>query len=269
VPVVRAACEERGIALDVLGAESGRQTREPEKLLGTYDLVFAKARAALEAMAVGAAVILCDFDGVGPLVSTANVEELRALNFGYRAQTEPHRPELVLQQIDRYDADDARAVCVRIRATAGLDLAVDAIERAYRQALSTHAALPWDVEMRAAADYVHWLNPYLREREQALGWAERLLDIAEERNQRIEDLTSECDRRRVWAESLLETAEERGRLIEGLKGELDRRADVITGLERTIAERTAWAEGLLATAEERGAVIGELRQALDERSAPT
>ena len=39
-----------------------------------YDIVFAKARAAIEAMAVGAAVIVCDFDGVGPMVSTENVD---------------------------------------------------------------------------------------------------------------------------------------------------------------------------------------------------
>jgi hypothetical protein len=297
VPVVRAACEARGIVLDVFGAESGRQTREPEKLLVEYDLVFAKARAAIEALAVGAAVIVCDFDGVGPLVSTANVDELRALNFGYRAQTEPHEVEAVLRQIDRFNPDDALAVSARIRATAGLDLAVDAIERAYRQAIAANIALPLDVELRAAADYLHWLNPYLREREQAFGWAERLLEIAEERSQRIEELTVELDDRRTRAEGLLataeergrlveeltgeldrrtargerlvETAEERGRLIEDLTGELDRRVEIIKELEQVIAERTAWAEGLLATAEARGAVISELDRALREQRATT
>jgi hypothetical protein len=276
VPVVRAACEARGIALDVFGAESGRQTREPEKLLGQYDLVFAKARAAIEALAVGAAVIVCDFDGVGPLVSTANVEGLRALNFGYRAQTEPHGVDVLLQQIDRYDPDDARAVSTHIRATASLELAVDGIERAYRQALAAQVVLPPDVELRAAADYLHWLNPYLREREQAFAWAERLLEIAEERGQQIELLTAECDRRAAWGAAALETAEARGRLIEeltadlerrtawaeGLLIEADRRAEVIKELEQAIADRTAWAEGLQATAEARGVVIDTLQRAL-------
>ena len=208
VPAVRAACEQRGIALDVIGAVAGQQSRQPEALLGSYDIVFAKARAAIEALAVGAAVVVCDFDGVGPMVSMANLEELRELNFGYRAQTEPHRPDVILAQIDRYDPDDARDVSRGIRATAGLDEAIDAIERNYRLALADCLAVPRDVEMRAAAEYVHWLNPYLREREQALGWTERLLEIAEERNQRIEELTAELGQRSAWADELLATAED-------------------------------------------------------------
>ena len=45
----------------------------PEAILGDYDLVFAKARAAMEAMATGCAVILCDRVGAGPLVCRANL----------------------------------------------------------------------------------------------------------------------------------------------------------------------------------------------------
>ena len=44
----------------------------------------AGARAAIEAMAVGCAVVLCDGAGLGPMVSTGNFAELRPDNFGFR-----------------------------------------------------------------------------------------------------------------------------------------------------------------------------------------
>jgi hypothetical protein len=36
-----------------------------QEVLGRYDLVFAKAKCAIEAMVVGAAVIVCDANGLG------------------------------------------------------------------------------------------------------------------------------------------------------------------------------------------------------------
>ena len=49
----------------------GFESRPLVTLTGDYDLVFAKARCALEAMAVGAAVVLCDTHGLGPMVTSA------------------------------------------------------------------------------------------------------------------------------------------------------------------------------------------------------
>src|SRR6185295_3388377 len=54
VPAVREACIRAEIHLEVVGTESNNATAQPEKLLAEYDLVFAKGRSALEAMAVGA-----------------------------------------------------------------------------------------------------------------------------------------------------------------------------------------------------------------------
>src|SRR5262249_163709 len=45
--VIRRACRERDISVDVAGIASGNSVRAPEALLPQYDLVFAKARAAL------------------------------------------------------------------------------------------------------------------------------------------------------------------------------------------------------------------------------
>jgi hypothetical protein len=78
--------------------------------------VFAKARAAIEAMAVGCAVILCDARGAGTLVTSANVEELRHWNFGFRVLTAPLTAAQLQSQIKSYDAADAAAVSAWIRA---------------------------------------------------------------------------------------------------------------------------------------------------------
>ena len=70
---VRSACDRANLRVDVVGKGVGNVSREPEAMLGNYDLVFAKGRAALEALAVGAAVILCDAAGAGPKIGRAHV----------------------------------------------------------------------------------------------------------------------------------------------------------------------------------------------------
>src|SRR5207253_87507 len=82
LPCVRAACRAVGVNLDVVGEESGNQVSDPESILPRYDIVFAKARCALEAMAVGNAVVLCDYTGAGPMVTSENFDALRVMNFG-------------------------------------------------------------------------------------------------------------------------------------------------------------------------------------------
>jgi hypothetical protein len=154
---IREACERAGISLDVVGAEAGNSTSQPEMLLGQYDLVFAKARCALEAMAVGAAVVLCDMFGSGPLVTTAEFERLRRLNFGMRSLDRPIDAEVLSREIERYDAADAAEVSRRVRESAGLDSLVEEIIDLYREVIAEYAqrgetdAL---AENRAAADFV-------------------------------------------------------------------------------------------------------------------
>jgi glycosyl transferase family 4 len=167
LPAVRAACSRFGIALAVAGIASGLATDQPEELLAGYDLVFAKGRAALEALAVGAAVVLCDLTGAGPLVTSRNVDQLRPLNFGIRTLQNPVEPEVLARQIEQYDPEDAAEVSRRIRATAGIEAAADRMIEIYERVLAEHRVRgnpPPEEESRAAADYLQWLNPYLEER---------------------------------------------------------------------------------------------------------
>jgi hypothetical protein len=94
-------------------AGAGSATRwPPEGLLPHYDLVFAKGRCALEALAVGAAVVLCDASGLGPLVTAAELDGLRARNFGVRCPRARSTRRACWPRC-RYDPTDAAEVARR------------------------------------------------------------------------------------------------------------------------------------------------------------
>jgi len=163
---VRQACAAAGIEVDVVGHQAGRPTARPEEALRGADLVFAKGRSALEALAVGAAVILCDAGGCGPMVTTANLDRLRPLNFGIRTLRDAVDPAALASRIAEYDAADAAEVSRRIRAAAGRDALVDEIVDLYREVLREHqAAAPPELraEMRAVSDYLRFLSAPLEE----------------------------------------------------------------------------------------------------------
>jgi hypothetical protein len=161
--VVAQACATHGLSFEVLGRGYGNPTERPEKILPEYDMVFAHGRAALEALAVGAAVICCDKQGAAPMVTTTNLDWFRRHNFGFRAQTHPITLEYLSEQISAYDSNDAAKVSAQIRDTAGLDAAVDRILDLYQECVSAWSATGSDVraqhdESLAVADYLRQLS---------------------------------------------------------------------------------------------------------------
>jgi len=159
--VVREACSRAGITLDVIGAGAGMAVAEPEQLLGQYDLVFAKARCALESLAVGVSVILCDMVGAGPMVTTQALPQLRRFNFGIRTLQRPLTAESLLREIKRYNHTDAEAVSVQIRQTAGLDNLVEDTMQLYQEVVAAHDGTNGSnllAESRAAAAYLARLD---------------------------------------------------------------------------------------------------------------
>jgi glycosyltransferase involved in cell wall biosynthesis len=142
LPAVRKACRRAGLTLDVIGHGAGNVVAAPERILGQYDLVFAKAKAAIEAMACGAAVVLCDFGGLGSMVTAANYDSLRTMNFGFEALNRPLTADLVLAEIQGYDADDAARVRDRVREEASLTGAVQALLNNYRAVIALQREVP-------------------------------------------------------------------------------------------------------------------------------
>ncbi len=135
VGIIRERCELRGIRLDVAGYASGSHCATPGLLLGDYDLVFARGRSAIESLAIGTAVICCDHEGMGEMVTPQNLDHLRRNNFGLRVLDRPLRADQLDEQIDRYDPESASKASALIRASAGLDLASAHIVECYRMVL--------------------------------------------------------------------------------------------------------------------------------------
>lgn len=162
LPVVREACQRTNLELDVVGSGRRNASAEPEKILGEYDLVFAKARCALEALAVGSAVILCDAGGVGPMVTAAELDELRPLNFGIRTLRDPLETGTIVREINRYDSKDAAEVSRRIRADASLDYVLDELVGLYHEVVEEYRGRDNtnadEEEGRAAAAYLRQLK---------------------------------------------------------------------------------------------------------------
>ncbi len=151
---VREACGRLDIAVDVIGAGVGRPVRNPEALLGSYDVVFAIGRSALEAMAVGAAVILANTEGIGGLVTPAGLERLRQGRVGRAALTRPATADEIECALRNYDAAAAAAVRDHVREEASLEIALDRIVAIYERAITDFPG-PLSAEEERAALHRH------------------------------------------------------------------------------------------------------------------
>ena len=222
---IRDACTRMGIErVDIVGQNSGRSAVHPETILADYDVVFAKARAAIEAMASGCAVVVMDYGQLGGLVSSSNLQSMRGLNFGIRTlQNQLLHQDKIERELERYDASDARAVTQWIRANAGLEAAVDRwLEIYYRtiERWSDVAGTLHDGErLTSASRYVSQLAPRVKAKEQAehcKNLADADLRAAKAQLERDTAVAASNDARHKARIAELE------REVQGLKRELER-----------------------------------------------
>jgi len=156
--MAREACARHGIHLDVLGYAMGAPVNRPNELLLQYDLVFARGRSALEAMASGAAVIVSDPRGMAGLVTSTNYGALRRLNFGIRALTRNVTVRALEREIAQIDGADALRVADRVRGEAGMANVVDAYEELYADLVREQVPADARAEREAFASYLGWLS---------------------------------------------------------------------------------------------------------------
>jgi hypothetical protein len=169
--LIEEACAVAGIAVDTYGFGVGRVIEKPETLLAQYDLVFAKGRSALEAAAVGNAVVVCDpAFGVGPMLDSRNAAALRTLEGDYQKLYRPLGVAAVLEEIGKYDPAESAAVCRIARATVGLERTVNLLFEAYQQLTVNFAKVTPDNAAEAAAesDYLLWVARHIKEHPAAL-----------------------------------------------------------------------------------------------------
>ncbi len=150
VETVRAACRSVGLRLDVVGVGEGNAVADAAALLPAYDLVFARGRAALEAAASGAFVVLCDSEGLGPSVRAETAPELRQWNFGVGTLRAPHAEDEVRRRIQEYSPAVAAEARAWVFAHAGRESVVDRLIALYETVIAEERAEPADP--RAEAD---------------------------------------------------------------------------------------------------------------------
>ncbi|RKQ51160.1 hypothetical protein BXY85_2182 [Roseivirga pacifica] len=136
--LIKQACEIKGVNLQVIGKGVGKEHPKPEQLIGGFDLVFGKAKAAMESMAVGCAVIVCDFTGLAGMVKPQNFDHYRKYNFGMKLMTRLTTVETLCEELDKFSTRDSQIVCDRIREDASLEKSIDLLINLYQDTILRH-----------------------------------------------------------------------------------------------------------------------------------
>jgi glycosyltransferase involved in cell wall biosynthesis len=156
--LVRSVCAKAGLTLDELGPATGEMSDQLENVLPRYDVVFATARMALEAAAVGCAVVVADGRGFAGMLSSENLKAWRRLNFGAGLLTAPVTAAALDAAIAAYDASDAAEVCRRLRTEASADDYAAAYLQLYTQAIG-EAVVQDSLQAAATAAWLEDLLP--------------------------------------------------------------------------------------------------------------
>lgn len=156
VAVLQTVCAQRGLAVDFIGAAVEMQLDDPALVLPGYDLVFASALSAIEAMACLRPTIVCDGRGMAGMADMARYEAWRPKNFGVAALNGPLSVQRVAQELDRYDPAEAARVGDRVRAEAALPAWIEQCVALYRCAIAAPAMAPDESARLWAQHLEHW-----------------------------------------------------------------------------------------------------------------
>ena len=271
LPLLREACAQCGIELHAVGSEMGQSEANPGELLAKYDLVFAKARAAIEAMAVGAAVILCNPGRLGGMVTADNFVRLRPLNFGVRTLDRPLELKPLIAEIERYSASESAHVSAIVRQKCELQSVVDRLINLYERVIeewrhtdrtvsaSADHAVARYLEQNSArfkgneAEAVRsvWVDRCMAAETDRDRWSERCLAAENDRNRLLERCSAAESDRDKWAEhSRTAEANLKNWSERCIAAEADRdsRSERCLALE---ADRNRWSERCLNAEAER------------------
>jgi hypothetical protein len=193
-------CRESGMALRGLGAGFGNRTARPWDELAEVDLVFASGRCALEAMAMGRAVVILGPGHSGGLAGPDDYPALAASNF-----TRTNREFAWTDRIDFGQApvESAEAIArlgVLVRENHSLARVADQLEQIHREVAGQRAGFLEQEESMADAVNLH------------LAWRQMLAHhdqarTAERKITRLEEKLARSNDRRQSAESRLKAVE--------------------------------------------------------------
>jgi hypothetical protein len=263
VPIVTEACRRAGITVQTLGRGVDRVVMDPERELVEYDLVFATARSAIEAITAGAATIVMDGRGLAEMATRGNFDRLRLHNFGRRSLLHDVTIESIASEIVKYDAAEAAALSDYARSLVDIEHQLDLFERLYFETIEEFAASP-----NADADLIAALPPVLHRwlpRFPGTDWPWQFekaafLDQLDQLDKRLADVLADAARERNESEKGLDAARARVSHLERQSEELR------IALQRKASERErAAAEGDLGLMAARRELAQLVVQAERER----
>jgi Glycosyltransferase Family 4 len=240
VDAIRAACADIGLSVEALGSGVGREVDDLPARLPEFDLVFATARMALEALAVGCAVIVVDGRGLAGLVTLDVVASWRHRNFGFSLLTRTGSHQEIVSEIQRYDADDAGLVSQFIRRNSSLSAYLNRLEQIHTEVLARSPARPIDRDFLITA----------------LGQALVTLTTSLERQMRERLESQAAEWNRLHETSLAWNSE----LTTAIKGYGEQNAELRRGYE----ESRSWSSELTAVVKEYAKQNAELRRGYEE-----
>lgn len=166
--VLFAACDARGMTLELCGLTAGNSNSQPERLLPDFDVVFATGRSALEAAACGCAVIVCDASGCAGLLRPEHLDGDRIALLELSARSaQSTTSELVCRELDLYDPDDLIRLATDVRDRRSLETAVTSVLALYHAVIADAAASPLTIgrgQLSEASDYITLLSARLKGR---------------------------------------------------------------------------------------------------------
>jgi hypothetical protein len=262
-PEIGAACDHAGLEFTAIGMPVGRISARPEQNLVKYDVVFASARAALEALCCGCAVVVCDGRGMGGLVTSRNFQALRTRNFGLRTLVEPVTLDSCLKELRGYDAKDAALVAEQARRDADLERSLDRFEELYAEILDGPRRPSFAPEQHADA-VARFLHEYLPRRPADPRWP--ALAERQQLRDRIHGIEMELRKERTAGEEAI--SELRRQLTAGdgaiseLRLQLDAGDGAISELRRQLDAASQAHAQIKSEASEVRAALSETSTAL-------
>jgi glycosyltransferase involved in cell wall biosynthesis len=164
VSAVREAVSKHGLELDCIGYYFDRLSDAPEKVLPSYDIVFASGLSAIEALACGCAVIVLGRTSCGEMVQPENFDRFREVNFSLANNSSPPSVARIEAELGRYSPQSCAAVTERLRNEADFTKSIAKLVDIYEGVIEQHRARPSDMrdENLAISRYLRRLVPLVR-----------------------------------------------------------------------------------------------------------
>jgi hypothetical protein len=160
----REAASRCGLAFDFIGRQAGRMIAAPEQVLPEYDIVLASGISAAEALACGCALVVLGRTSAGPMVTTANFDHFRQVNFSIPVNSPPPSADSIAAEFRRFSARDAVFVSESLRQVADFRLSVGVLVDLYKEVIAENTSSnpqPVD-EILAASRYLRKIVPVVK-----------------------------------------------------------------------------------------------------------